>query len=102
MSASETSLADTSHEAIPSASNGTARIIVRADQGVPNQEIHVTLLNTFSNFPFQMAAWRQRGKLFHGIVRLALSLLLVSNPAFSQELPSMTNPSVMEVRQQFL
>ena len=30
MSASETSLADTSHEAIPGASNGTARIIVRA------------------------------------------------------------------------
>ncbi len=108
MSASETRLDDRTHEVVLSESNGTTRTWIRSvlaflkDQGVPNQEIHVTRMNTFSNFPFQMAALRQSGKFFHGIVWLALSLLLVLSPAFSQQLPSMTNPSVTEVRQQFL
>ena len=62
----------------------------------------MTRMNTFSNFPFQMVAWRQGGKFFHGIVWLVLSLFFVLSPAFSQQLPSMTNPSVTEVRQQFL
>ncbi len=108
MSVRKTRLGDRTCEVVVSESNGTTRPWIRSalvflkHHGISNQEIDGPRINTFFGFAFQLPAWKQSGIFSRRVVWLTLSLLLVSSPAFSQNLPSMTNPSVMQVRQQFL